>query len=237
MRLPFSFGGALTLLCANAVLATAHDPVINEFVNNHTGTDTNEYIEFFHHAGSNLSAFWVVEIEGDSTSAGLIDDATFQLGTTDSNGIWWTGFQPNIPENGTLTYLLVENFTGAVGDDIDTNNDGTIDVTFWDRIVDTVGVFDGGASDLNYADTVLDSSLLPSGFTVGGASRIPNGVDTNSVSDWRRNAFNGEGIPGLPGGPLDPNEALNTPGELNVIPEPATFALFAIGGLVLMRRR
>ena len=219
-----------------ATPATATDPVINEFVNNHTGPDTHEFIEIFFHPRSDLSAFTVVEIEGDGPSAGLIDDATFQLGTTDSSGIWWTGFQPNIPENGTLTYLLVENFTGMVGDDIDTDNDGTIDTTFWTRIVDTVAVFDGGSGDLTYADTVLDSSLPPAGFTVGGASRIPNGVDTNSVSDWMRNDFGGEGLPGFPGSTLDPFEALNTPGGINV-PEPATLTLLALGGLALIRRR
>ena len=55
---------------------SARPTVINEFVNNHTGTDTNEYIEIFQDSRSNLSEFWLVDIEGDSTSAGLIDDGT-----------------------------------------------------------------------------------------------------------------------------------------------------------------
>jgi hypothetical protein len=46
-------------------------------------------------------------------------------------------------------------------------------------------------------------------FAPGGASRIPNGSDTNSVSDWRRNSFN---YPlNMPVG----GEAFNTPSTTN----------------------
>ncbi len=35
----------------------------------------------------------------------------------------------NTIENGTITMLLVKDFTGTVGQDLDTNDDGVLDMT------------------------------------------------------------------------------------------------------------
>jgi hypothetical protein len=226
----------LTLVMASG--AWAIDPVINEFVANHTGTDTNEYFEVYGDPNTDLSAYTIVEIEGEGTGKGLIDDATFTVGMTDASGYWWTGYQNNVLENGTVTYLLVTGYTGSVGQDIDTDDDGVIDVTFWTAIIDSVGVFDGGAGELVYSSVVLDGSMPPpdNTFAPGGASRIPNGIDTDTVGDWLRNDFDLAGIPGFPG-TYEWGEALNTPLAMNDIPEPATLVLLGLGGLALLRRR
>ena len=189
-------------------------PIINEFVFNHVGTDTNEFVEILGDPNTNLSNYWLLQIEGDSPASGTIDRAT-QLGTTDASGLWSTGFLNNAYENGTVTLLLVENFTGAVGNDIDVDNNGVADVLPWTSIVDTVAVTDGGAGDQTYSTTVLNSTF-GGGFTPGGASRIPNGTDTDSVSDWMVNDFDLAGIPGFTGTPVA-GEALNTPGAVNAL--------------------
>jgi hypothetical protein len=133
--------GILVAVLAAAVVASAQQrPVINEFVANHTGTDTNEYIEIFASPNVNLADYSVLEIEGDSGQTGLIDDGTFTLNMADANGFWWSGFQNNLIENGSLTFLLVTGYTGMVGDDIDVDDDGIIDTMFWTSIVDSVGV-------------------------------------------------------------------------------------------------
>ncbi len=188
-------------------------PVINEFVVDHTGTDTAEFVEILGDPFTDYSNYTIVEIEGDGTSSGLVDDGVFTLGTTDENGYWTTPFQNNVIENGSVTLLLVEGFTGSVGDDIDTDNDGTIDVTYWTSIVDGVASSDGGSSDVVYA---IDLTPDFDGGTnqVGGASRIPNGLDTDTTSDWLRNDFNGEGLIGFTGTPEE-GEAINTPGASN----------------------
>ncbi|WP_421938162.1 5'-nucleotidase C-terminal domain-containing protein [Pelagibius sp.] len=186
-------------------------PVINEFVFNHQGTDTNEFVEVLGAPDTDYSNLWLIQIEGDGNGAGTIDSA-IQLGTTDADGFWTTGFLTNEFENGTATILLVEDFTGSEGDDVDPDEDGTLDSTPWTSIVDSVAVNDGSGSNQTYSETVLGSD-------VDGASRIPDGTDTDTADDWIANEFTD------PGDPSDaaPGEARNTPGSSNIQEEiPAT---------------
>ncbi len=194
------------------------EPVINEFVFNHVGTDTNEYIEVLGSPSTDISTFTVLVIEGDDsgapTDSGVID-VVFALTTTDANGFFSTGFLNDVLEEGTQTLLLVENFTGAAGDDLDTDDDGVLDLTPWGRIVDDVAVTDGGVMDTVYSAVVLDAAFDGGVADVGGASRIPNGSDTDSTSDWVRNDFDGAGIPALDPGTPELGEAVNTPAAVN----------------------
>jgi len=205
------------VLCANLVPPCAPPPVINEFVANHSGTDTDEFIEVYGAPNTDYSAYTVLHVEGDPTSTGVID-SVHPVGMTDANGIWSTAFLNNKIENGTITLLLVAGFTGVVTNDIDADNDGVIDNVLWVVIDDCVGVWDGGVSDLNYCSTILDSTLPPPGFTPGGASRIPNGADTDTAADWARNDFDGDGLPSFPLAlPAVLPEAVNTPSLLNML--------------------
>lgn len=187
--------------------------VINEFVLNHAGIDTNEYVEISGSPATDLSAFTILQLEGDTTGAGVIDSA-ISVGTTDASGYWTTGFLGNEFENGTLTLLLVEGFAGVEGADLDTNNDGVLDSIPWTEIVDDVAVSDGGASDRVYATTILDPAFAGGNFAPGGASRIPDGTDSDAAVDWALNDFDGYGLPGFVGSPAV-GEAVNTPGVAN----------------------
>ncbi len=186
------------------------DPLINEYVANHTGVDSEAFVEVFGDPSTDYSLFTVLEIEGDDSGAGVID-AVLPVGTTNAGGYW---IDSEDMENGTITILLVENFSGSVGDDLDTNNDGTFDSMPWTRIVDDVAVTDGGSSDQTYSSTVLGPFFDGNPFGAGGASRIPNGTDTDTTGDWVRNDFDGFGFPGFPGSPAV-GEAENTPDAVN----------------------
>lgn len=197
------------------------EPVINEFVFNHTGTDTHEFVEIFGAADTDYSELTLLEIEGDGSSAGIVD-GVFPLGTTDANGFWTTGFLSNEIENGSVTLLLVEAFSGATGDDLDAENDGVLESTPWTEVLDAVAVDDGHSGDNVYASVALEAFFDGASFPPGGASRIPNGVDTDTISDWMRNDFGGAGLPDFTGDPVL-GEALNTPGAPNEAFEPDPF--------------
>ncbi len=198
--------------------STASPPVINEFSASTVGTDV-EYVEFYGAPNTDYSAYTLLEIEGDSgTGAGTIDEV-IALGTTDANGFYLVDLPANALENGTITLLLVSNFTGAAGVDLDADGDGVFDATPWDAIVDAVAVNDGQAGALTYGVPVLGVSYDGLPFAPGGASRIPDGFDTDAATDWVRNDFDLAGIPGFDGTPV-PGEAYNTPGAPNTIVEP-----------------
>ena len=207
--------GTHTADCGGGTVA----PVINEFSASTAGTDV-EYVEIHAAPDTDLSAYSVIEIEGDAGGTGTVDEV-ISLGTTDANGLYLASLPANALENGTITLLLVEGFTGALGADLDTNDDGVLDVTPWSAIVDDIAVNDGGGGDLAYA-VALGVGYDGAPFAPGGASRIPDGADTDTTADWVRNDFDLAGIPNFTGTPVV-GEAYNTPGAPNevVVPPPA----------------
>jgi len=201
---------------ANACGGGELEPVINEFSASTTGTDV-EYVEVFGDPNTDYSAYAVLELEGDSSSNTGTVDEVISLGTTDANGFYLASLPANALENGSISLLLVKNFTGALGDDLDTNDDGAFDAIPWDAIVDAVSVNDGGAGDLTYGVPALGPNYDGvSSFAPGGASRIPDGFDTDAATDWVRNDFDLAGISGFSGS-ISLGEAYNTPGAMNEV--------------------
>ncbi len=191
-------------------------PVINEIVRNHTGADTSEYFEVFGDPNTDYSNLTLIEIEGDGTNAGNIL-SSFQIGTTDADGFYASGFLNSAFQNGTSTYVLVSDFTGSVGDDLDVDNDGTLDSTPWASILDSVALSDGDLVDLAYSDIDLTPGFGGGSFAVGGFSRAVDGQDTDTTTDFIRNDFDGQGIPGLGVDTATEGEAINTPGTANQV--------------------
>ena len=198
-------------------LLESNDPIISEFVADHAGTDTLEFLEVFATPKLDYSAWTLLVLEGDQAeNPGQIDSA-HTVGSTDVAGFWYTGSLPqDTLENGSLTILLVRDFSGSVGDDLDTNDDGGLDSTPWSDLNDSVSLDDGDASDIAYGSPVLGMGLRVVGSMPGGASRHPYFQDSDSVDDWFRNDFEGEGL-GLATGTTSAGEAFNTPGTVTNI--------------------
>lgn len=203
--------GTVTLYQVNSA------PVINEFVFNHAGTDTYEFVEILAAPMTDLSDYHLLQLEGDNASmaAGVIDSA-HRLGTTNASGYWSTGYLADTFENGSATLLLVRGFTGTAGVDLDTNDDGVLDLAPWSAVIDAVAVSDGGSTDRVYTTFSLGTSFAGGSFAPGGASRFANGADTNTATNWKLNDFDGEGLPGFGGTPVL-GEAFNTPNAGNSV--------------------
>jgi hypothetical protein len=190
-------------------------PVINEFVADHAGNDACEYVEIAGAAGADYGNHTVLTVEGDAGNNPGQVQAVIPVGTMSGAGLWESGFlAANLLQNGSSTILLVADFAGGTPD-IDGNDDGAIDNEPWSALVDAVAVNDAGSADLTYAgDTVLTRTWDGANSVVGGASRIPDGTDTDQPADWVRNLDNAAGLT-CATGDTPVGTAQNTPGETN----------------------
>ncbi len=207
-------------------------PAINEFVVDHDGDDTHDFIEVYASPAASLDQYWVVVLDGDrDENPGRVDYAIQVSGMVAGDpGYYYTPFNElngKMGEVGTCTMLLVTSFTGMEGDDLDDGNgddlladDGTLDTTPWNQRLDDVTYNDANRLDTNYSSVVVSQGFDGEyDYGCGGASRIcditdPNTVDTDNIEDWTRNNYDGCGLPGftVPG---NPGEAVNTPGKRN----------------------
>lgn len=211
-RSPVLLSTALTLSVAVAGPVPAQ--VINEYVAAHTGADDHEYVEILGDPSTDYSGLAILEIEGDAGGNPGTVDSVVVPGTTDGDGRWVSIFLTDEFEDSAMTLLLVSGFSGSLGQDLDTDDDGAFDFTPWTAVLDEVGVQDETAGVM-YTSMVLLPGSDGLSFGFGGGSRLPDGVDTDAPSDWQRNDWNGAGLPGFTGSP-DPNDALNTPGTTNL---------------------
>lgn len=191
---------------------------INEVVVDHVGFDDHEYLEVNGDKDIDFSGTWLLVVDGDDQPGWI--DAAFDLGVMDAYGQWSTGFLVDSLDGGSFTVLLVTGFSGASGDDLDTDDDGVFDETPWTGLVDDVAVDAGGG--VVYSTTVVGDGFGGLAGVPTGLSRVPNGVDTDSSGDWRRNDFDGYGLPGFIGSATD-GEAYNTPGSANIATRPADY--------------
>ncbi len=211
----FAVRGTCAALAAMALSAfPAEGQKITEVVADHVGSpDTYEYVEMYAGPGASLSAYALVELDGSPGGDPGKILHVFTPTTANDAGFWSTGYLTSTLERPTFTVLLVSGFTGAVGDDLDTGNDGVLDAAPWTTVLDGVAFSDRGAGAWTYAAPVLGPGFDGNATAPGGASRFPYWHDADAVTDWKRNDFDGEGLPGFTGS-LAPGEARNTPGTV-----------------------
>lgn len=165
--------------------------MINEWVSNDISGDDYEFIELCGEPGESLDGLTLILIEGE-TSRGNID---FVLDLT-GNSIGATGYfvvgdalvNPDIEltpgwiENGGNNILLVRDFTGALNDDIDTDDDCVEDVAIG-AIVDGVGY---GRPDIAPPDCITYYGIPGVGpdntYDPAGGARC---ADCDVDADWR----------------------------------------------------
>jgi predicted extracellular nuclease len=168
---------------------------ISEIRIDQSGTDNDEYFELAGDTGDALDGLTylvigdgaggsgsieaVVDLSGSSIPASgffVAAEDTFSLGTADLTTLL------NFENSDNVTHLVVRNFTGSNGDDLDSNDDGVLDTTPWSELVDCIALVETvGSGDLVYcADTVgpngafvpAHAFLCPDGFQIGAFSPL-----------------------------------------------------------------
>lgn len=164
---------------------------LNEIIVSTTGTDP-EFFEIAGNVGESLDGVYFLEV----TSGGTIDTVLDLSGSTIPADGFWVATSPaaesalgvsgdftfpnNTLTNNSQTYLLVFEFSGTSGNDIDTDDDGSIDNAPWTAVIDGVAVIDDD-SPLVYASNVVG----PDGtFLAPGGYRCP---DVEGA--WNMHAF------------------------------------------------
>jgi len=193
---------SLTAAVAMASAAFGAGEVISEIRTGQPGPDLSEYFEIRGTPGTVLSDVWYVIIGDDDSQLppgqnGFVEyalnltgvtipasgylvvaESTFALGTANVTTTI------NFEDNSNTTHLLVTGFTGGFGTDVDTNNDGAIDVTPWTSVLSSVALVAGPDPDGVTGNFVYSTSLVgPDGFNVPAhVYRCENGTDYKVAS-------------------------------------------------------
>ena len=151
-----SFQGEDTT-CAEVTCPPPPSIYINEVRIEQSDADSDEFFELAGDVGASLTGFAYIVI-GDGTTAAasgvveavvslsgfsipasgyfVVAESTFTLGTADLYTS--LGFE----NSDNVTHMLVISFAGALGDDLDTNDDGVLDITPWAEVVDKIALIE-----------------------------------------------------------------------------------------------
>ena len=212
--------GASNSSATSSCVVVVPDVAINEIRIDHSGSaDEDEYFEIAGADGTSLNGLTYLVIGDGTGGSGVIEavvnlsgsiptdgffvvaQSTFTLGTADQT------VSLNFENSDNVTHLLVVGFTGADGDDLDTNDDGTLDSTPWSEIVDSVALVETvGSGDQVYSSTQIgpDGSFVP-----GHVFRCPDQTGDFQIGDFTLGTNDTPGDPNDcgPGSGGDPVEA------------------------------
>ncbi len=175
------------------------------------GADNEEYFELTGAPGTALDGVTYIVIGDNADGCGAVEAAIdldglsipadgFFVGAEGTFSLAVADLVTDLPfENSdSVTHALVFNFTGLVGDDLDVDNDGTLDSMPWQSMIDSLGIVEGDTPDCKTIDFVYSST------TVGpDKTGVPQHVYLCTPdSVWVS-------------GPLDPDGGDDTPGEAN----------------------
>lgn len=208
-------------------LGSAEAVVINEIRIDQSGTDNSEYFELAGSAGESLNGLSYLVIGDSSTdSFGIVESVTHLSGYSIATDGFFLAAESsfelghtvdlvttlNFENSDNVTHLLVSGFSGALGDNLDTNNDGVLDISPWQSILDSIALVETfGTGDGVYSSTQVSAG---NGNVAAHVFRNPD-----SRGPWQI-------------GTLDTAE--DTAGRANVtVPEAPSIALLGIGLLAL----
>jgi hypothetical protein len=160
---------------------------INEIRTDDPGSDNSEHFELKGPASGSLAGLTYLVIGDGTGGSGVIEevvdvsnftldvDGLLDIASNDSSNVGalpfcggdWTLWGPaniNFENNDNVTHMLVADFTGVDGQDLDADDDGTLDTMPWTQIVDSVALIHSTtSSELVYSATQVgpDGGVQP----------------------------------------------------------------------------
>lgn len=220
-------------------VSAAQADLISEFEPNPDGSDpTNQMVELEGTPNASYN-FTLLTIEGDGSAPGVIDRAATVSGTFDANG-FDVAMVPDF-ENPAFTLVVADGFTGAVGDDLDTDDDGVLDVTPWTSVCDALGIPDSLSGD-----TLYGSSLGGADFTYHDDPAIDSEpvlvYRDDATGNWvaiyeddqTQGSYFGFNLDGTADGNTYSSVPTTYGGPNIIVPEPSSWMLIMLAGLSLI---
>ena len=179
--------------------------MINEIRSDHPGTDIDEYVELIGEPGSPLTGLTHIIIGDGTGGSGVIESVVdLSMQSFGANGLFTmaktatllsASVTPdlvttdlNLENSDNVTHLIVSDFIGASGDDLDSDDDGTLDTTPWTEIVDSVALQE---TDPSVEGEQLYSSVVvgpEGGFVPSHIFRCPDGFEIGLFDQTDANA-------------------------------------------------
>ncbi|MEE9294418.1 MAG: endonuclease/exonuclease/phosphatase family protein [Phycisphaerae bacterium] len=201
------------------------DVDINEIRIDQPGDDNDEYFELAGGVGISLDDVFYLVIGDGAGGSGVIEVVVNLTGKSlGGTGLLLAAEDGdtlgaaadlittlNFENSDNVTHLLVEGFTGSLGDDLDTNDDGTFDVTPWANELDRIALIEEdnppSGTDFHYGPPTVGPN---GGFVPAHVYRCPD-----QTGGWLIGAF-------------DPAGGQDTPGTANGCAAPGTGACCAV---------
>lgn len=153
---------------------------INEIRIDQPSTDNDEYFELIGAPNTSLDGLTYLVIGDGSGASGVIENVTDLSGLSlDSNGFFVAAESSftlgtadlittlNFENSDNVTHLIVEGFTGSDGDDLDTDDNGSLDATPWSSVVDLIALVEElnppAGTEFHYGPPAVgpDGSFVP----------------------------------------------------------------------------
>ena len=218
----------LVFVCLMLLTSTAYAVTINEIRIDQPGADTDEYFELSGSPGESLDGLTYLVIGDDPNSnSGVIETVANLTGysiptsgfflaaesTFSLSGSVDLSTKLNFENTDNVTHMLVNEFSGAKGEDLDTDNKGMLEAKPWSNTVDAVAIL--GATKTK--------DKIYSAVTIGlDITAVPGHIfrSTDGSGAWQIGQFD--------------STAGDTPGNSNVsalasVPEPASILLVGLG--------
>ncbi|MGF1480724.1 MAG: endonuclease/exonuclease/phosphatase family protein [Cyanophyceae cyanobacterium] len=190
---------------------------INELRVNQAGPDTDEFFELFGEPGTDLDGLTYIVIgDAEGDVAGVVEAIVDLTGQVTPDGTFAVGEESaadpavydivgpagspggllSFENDDIVTHLIVTGFTGSLDQDLDTNNDGVLEVEPWTEVIDAVGLITPEALGPEVGQVYSNTVAGPDGnFLPGGVFRVPDGDGEFQIANF---TFSIDDTPGVP---------------------------------------